>query len=180
MLRSPLRTAAPTFWSRFRGRAGASGDDFIPSPWTWLGAVWPQSSRRLPRHLPIALLIFLSLVIPASASGDGYSVSVGVFSLFRPDRVEIETQQETMVLMQSGAIETQRVLVEGQRLQVERLGERLKVRFFERDGRWLHANHADSVRTQEAPFTLSVPGAAVRPFDCRSVGKDGLKTARSN
>jgi len=151
----------------FQGTPGASGDDFIPSPRTWLGALCAHASRRLSRHLPIALLIFLSSVIPAFASGDGYSVSVGVFSLFRPDRVEIETQQETMVSIQSGAIETRRVLVEGQRLQVERLGERLKVRFFERDGRLLLAHSADTVRTEETVCTLSLPGRIQRDFSGR-------------
>jgi len=137
---------------------------FIPMPRTWRGALCAHPSRRLPRHLSIVLLICLSSLNPASASADSDSVTVGVFSLFRADRVEIETQQETMVSIQSGVIETRRVLVEGQRLQVERLGDRLKVSFFERDGRLLHANQAESVRTQEAPCIVSVPGRIRRKF----------------
>ena len=91
-------------------------------------------------------------------------MTVGVFSLFRPDCVEIKTQQQTMVSIHGGTIEAHRVLVEGQRLQVERVGKRLKAKVFERDGRLLYTHQAESVRTQGSPCTLSIPGRIQRNF----------------
>jgi len=163
-VRASLVAFTPFEEGNCQKRPGASGNDFIAAPRTGLGALCELASARLPRHLPIVLLILLSSLTPASASGGAYSATVRVFSLFHPICIEMETQQETIVSIQNGAIETRRVLVEGQRLQVERLGERLKVRFFERHGRLLHTNQAESVRTQESACILSVPGRIQRTF----------------
>ena len=109
----------------------------------------------------LACLLFW---FPALANADNGLITVGVFTLFRPNLIEVETGPEAVVSMQNGATKTARVLVEGQRLRVEQLGDLMNVKFFERDGRLLSQIQAGSVRTQQTECTLSVPGRIRRTF----------------
>jgi stage II sporulation protein D len=117
--------------------------------------------------LGLVLLISLSLPPRVSASGNGHPVTVAVFRLFHPERVDITTQHNAMVSIQTGSVEVKRVLGRGQRLQVESRGEGLEVKVFEHDERLSLARKADALRTEETVCTLSVPGAIQRDFSGR-------------
>ncbi|MGH9426774.1 MAG: SpoIID/LytB domain-containing protein [Terriglobia bacterium] len=113
------------------------------------------------------LLISLSLPALADPTENGHPVTVAVFGLFRPERVDIAALQNAIVTIQSGLVEVKRVLAGGQQLQVEIRGERLEIKLFEHDGRLLLTHSADAVRTEEAGCTLSVPGRIQRDFSGR-------------
>ena len=55
----------------------------------------------------------------------------------------------------------------GQRLQIESRGDRLEIRLFAHDRRLLLVSSADTVRTEETIYTLSVPGRIQRNFSGR-------------
>jgi Stage II sporulation protein len=125
-------------------------------------------SIRMPRQqlnkLGIMWLICLSLPATASKRESGHRVTVTVFGLFRPERIDIVTPQDAIVTMRRGSADVRQVLAGGQRLQVESRGEQLKINFFESDGRLLLGHSVDAVRTEEAVFTLSVPDRIRRDF----------------
>ncbi len=127
-----------------------------------------RPSIRMPRQqlnkLGIVWLICLSLPATASTRESGHRVTVAVFGLFRPERIDIVTPQDAIVTMRRGSADVRQVLAGGQRLQVESRGEQLKINFFESDGRLLLGHSADAVRTEETVFTLSVPGRIRRDF----------------
>jgi len=129
------------------------------------------SSSSIARHqfnkLGILLLTCLSLRAAIPARGSSHAVTVAVFGLFRPERVDITTPHNAVVSIQSGAAEVKRVLGSGQRLQVECRGEQLEVKVFEHDQRLLLTSSADAVRTEETVCTLSVPGRIQRDFSGR-------------
>jgi len=110
---------------------------------------------------PLICLLF-PLLVPASENTR--PVTVGVFGLFRPTRIDIVTGQDTIVAILNRSTKIRRVLAGGQRLKVENHKERLKVSLFELDGSLLLAYGADAVRTEETNFTLSVPGRIQRDF----------------
>ena len=124
-------------------------------------------ARQQFNKLGILLLICLSLRAAIPARDNGHAVTVAVFGLFRPERVDITTPHNAIVSIQSGSAEVKRVLGSGQRLQVERRGEQLEVKVFEHDERLLLTHSADAVRTEETVCTLSVPGRIQRDFSGR-------------
>ena len=127
---------------------------------------FPRIARQLSK-LGILVLTCLSLRAVIPARENGHPVTVAVFGLFRPERVDITTPHNTIVSIQSGSVEAKRVLVGGQRLQVESRGERLELKLFENDRRLLLTYRADAVRTEETVCTLSVPGRIQRDFSGR-------------
>jgi len=123
--------------------------------------------RQQFNKLGILLLICLSLRAAIPARHNSHAVTVAVFGLFRPERVDITTPHNAVVSIQSGSAEVKRVLGSGQRLQVECRGEQLEVKVFEHDQRLLLTSSADAVRTEETVCTLSVPGRIQRDFSGR-------------
>ncbi len=95
---------------------------------------------------------------------NGHRVTVAVFGLFHPERIDVSIPQDGIVTMRKGSADIRQVLASGQRLQVESRGEQLKISFFESDGRLLLGHSADAVRTEETVCTLSVPGRIRRDF----------------
>jgi stage II sporulation protein D len=128
---------------------------------------FPRIARQQVTKLGIVLLICVSLPAAVPARENGHPVTVAVFGLFRPERVDITTPQNALVSIQSGSVEVRRVLAGGQRLQVENRGERLRINLFEHDGRLLLAQSGDAVRTEETVCNLSVPGRIQRHFSGR-------------
>ena len=117
--------------------------------------------------LGLVLVISLSLPPRVPARENGHPVTVAVFALFRPERVDITTPHSAIVSIQTGSVEVKRVLGRGQRLQVESRGEGLEVKVFEHDERLSLARKADALRTEEAVCTLSVPGRIQRDYSGR-------------
>jgi len=115
----------------------------------------------------IVLLICLSSAVPVLSKESSNPVTVAVFGLFRPQRVDITTPQDAIVSMQNGAVIVKQVLAGGQRLQVENRGEQLQINLFEHNGRLLRTHSADAVRTEETICTLSVPGRIQRDLSGR-------------
>ena len=124
------------------------------------------SIQKLSKLGPL-FLICLSFSPSIPAREKGRPVTVAVFGLFRPDRIDITTPHNAVVSIQSGSVEVKRVLGSGQRLQVESRGERLEIRLFEHDQRLLLASTGDAVRTEETVCTLSLPGRIQRDFSGR-------------
>jgi stage II sporulation protein D (peptidoglycan lytic transglycosylase) len=124
-------------------------------------------ARQQFNKLGILLLICVSLHAAIPGREKSHSVTVAVFGLFLPERVDITTPHNAVVSIQSGSAEVKRVLGSGQRLQVECRGELLEVKFFEHDQRMLLTYSADAVRTEETVCTLSVPGRIQRDFSGR-------------
>ena len=114
--------------------------------------------------LGLALLIGFSLPPRVPSQENGYPVTVAVFGLFRPERVDITTPHNAIVSIQTGPVEVKRVLGRGQRLQVESRGEGLEVKVFEHDGRLSLVRKAEALRTEETVCTLSVPGRIQRDY----------------
>ena len=140
--------------------------------------------RQQFNKLGILLLICLSLRAAIPARDSSHAVTVAVFGLFRPERVDITTPHNAVVSIQSGSAEVKRVLGSGQRLQVECRGEQLEVKVFEHDQRLLLTYSADAVRTEETVCTLSVPGRIQRDFSgragsCRATGPGCCLESRS-
>ncbi|MBM3803901.1 MAG: hypothetical protein FJW26_16485 [Acidimicrobiia bacterium] len=128
-------------------------------------------------YLRIGLLGFMLVLVPLSTGARVHQVMVGVFGLFRPNRIEIETEDGTVTSIRTAEVENRRVLAEGQRLLVERGGKQLKVSFLEATGDLLQVFDAGQVSIEEASFTLSVPGQIRRSFFGRvevAVGRDHL------
>lgn len=115
----------------------------------------------------ILLLICLFFAIAYLATENHRPVTIAVFGLFHPERLDITAPRELIVSMQSGSVEVNRVLAGGQRLQVESRGEHLEVKLFEQGGQLLLARKADVVRTGESACTLRVPGRIQRDFSGR-------------
>ncbi|MCI0717644.1 MAG: hypothetical protein L0338_01425, partial [Acidobacteria bacterium] len=112
----------------------------------------------------LVLLTCISFLLPASGEANVHPVRVGVFKLFRPERIDIETRQSAIFTLRSGAAQSSQVLVGGQKLRVERFGERLKLSLFERDGHLLYESTAEGVFSEETACTLSIPGQIQRDF----------------
>ena len=119
------------------------------------------------KSVGIVLLTCLSSAVPVSSKEGRTPVTVAVFGLFRPQRVDITTPQDAIVSMESGAVTVKQVLAGGQRLQVENRRELLQIHLFERNGRLLRTQSADAVRTEETVCTLIVPGRIQRDFSGR-------------
>jgi len=117
--------------------------------------------------LGLVLLISLSLPLRLPPSENGHPVTVAVFGLFHPERVDITTSHNAIVSIRNGSVEVKQVLGGGQRLQVESRGEWLEIKLFEHDGRLSLAHRADALRTEETVCTLSVPGRIQRDFSGR-------------
>jgi len=132
-------------------------------------------ARRQRRNFGIVLLICLSLPVIFAARENGPHVTIAVFGLFRPERIDVTTRQDAIITMRKGTADVRQVLARGQRLQVESQGEQLKIDFLESDGRLLLAHSADAVRTEETVCTLSVPGLIRRDF----FGRLELKARRN-
>ena len=105
--------------------------------------------------LGLVLLISLSLPLRLPPSENGHPVTVAVFGLFHPERVDITTSHNAIVSLRNGSVEVKQVLGGGQRLQVESRGEWLEIKLFEHDGRLSLAHRADALRTEETVCTLS-------------------------
>jgi len=125
-----------------------------------------RSIQKLSKLGPV-LLICLSFAPGIPARENGHPVTVAVFGLFRPERIDITTRHNAIVSIRSGSVEVKRVLGDGQRLQVESRGERLEIKLFEHEGRLLLASTGDAVRTEETVCTLSLPGRIQRDFSGR-------------
>jgi stage II sporulation protein D len=126
-----------------------------------------EIARQQLSKLGFVLSIGLILTAPVAASERGPAVTIAVFGLFRPERVDIASPQSAIFSIQNGSVDVKRVLAGGQRLQVERRGERLQIALFEHDGRVLLAHAADSVHTEETEWTVVVPGRMQRNFSGR-------------
>jgi stage II sporulation protein D len=124
-------------------------------------------ARQQFNKLGILLLTCLSLRAAIPARDSSHAVTVAVFGLFRPERVDVTTPHNAVVSIRSGSDEVRRVLGSGQRLQVECRGEQLEIKVLEHDQRLLLAYSADAVRTEETVCTLSVPGRIQRDFSGR-------------
>lgn len=128
---------------------------------------FPQMAPQPMTKRGILLLICLCLSIAYLATDNRRSVTIAVFGLFHPERLDFTAPQDLIVSMQSGSVEVKRVLAAGQQLQVESRGERLEIKLFEHDRPLLLASSVDAVRTEESVCTLRVPGRIQRDFSGR-------------